>query len=268
LLTTFTKALPSGRKSNHVKVIFMLRQFAAALLASAFIAPAAFADTVIYSNTGNYTGNAFANGGTATQAGNQITRLVADRVQTTAVGAPIAITQFSFSVANLNAGTVLARPRVRFYDDDGAGGTPGTYITGFSFNAISFGAGVTVYSATAAFTVPGTDGSFWAGITFDDNNGATGATAAQLNNLGQGIYDPPTVGSSFDSFFVTNAAGSFLVNNPAGTVSNFGGAPIANFGWVFQVATPVPEPAVAMLSLFGLPLLGVAVFLRRRHGAA
>jgi hypothetical protein len=33
-------------------------------------------------------------------------------------------------------------------------------------------------------------GTFWAGITFDDNNGTTGATLVQLDNLGKGVFRP------------------------------------------------------------------------------
>jgi hypothetical protein len=89
-------------------------------------------------------------------------------------------------------------------------------------------------------------GTFWAGVTFDGNNGTTGATLANLNNLGPGIFDPPTLGSSQDQFFATNSAGSFLANNPAGSFFNFGGSPVANFGWAFSGTPPAapgaPEP--------------------------
>jgi hypothetical protein len=224
------------------------------------------AQTVIYDNSVNFAGAAYPNGGTELQAGNQITRLVADQILTTQTGAPFTITSFSFSVSNLNNTIVGARPRVRFYLTDGVGGAPGTLITGYSFNPIQFAAnGVNVFSATVSgFTVNTTNGSFWAGLTFDDSTGATGATLAQMNNLGQGIYGPPVVGSSPDSFFSTTAAGSFLVNNPVGTTSNFGGAPIANFGWKFSIASPVPEPGALLMFMVGLPLLTAAALRRRR----
>ena len=196
--------------------------------------------TVAYSNITNFLGQGFPNGGTANQAGNLITRLVADDLTPTAGYGGLNVNTFTFSVANLGAGTVTARPRVRFYLSDGAGGGPGTVVTGFTFNPISFPAGVGLYTATLAGTMNLPLTTFWAGITFDNNTGGTGATAAQLNGLGQGIFDPPTVGSSLDVFFITTAAGSFLANNPAGSFSNFNGAPVANFGWDFQVEQPVP----------------------------
>jgi hypothetical protein len=226
------------------------------------ILPAAQAQVVIYDNSANFAGSAFSNGGSALQSGNTITRLVADSIQTTAVGAPFIIDGFSFSVSNLNTVAVSARPRVRFYLADGAGGAPGTYVTGFSFNPISFAASnVSLFSTTIVpVTFATSTGAFWAGITFDNSTGTTGATGAQLDLLGQGIYGPPLVGSSADNFFVTTAAGSFLVNNPAGTVTSFGGSPVANFGWRFT--SPVPESSTLWMLLVGLPVLGLS--LRRR----
>lgn len=207
----------------------------------------------VYSNVDNFTGNAYANGGAANQAGNTITTLVADDIL---MAGPSSITSFTFSVANFNTVAVSARARVRFYAADGAGGTPGTVITGFSFNPISFAASSvnTFTGNVAAFVLPA---AFWAGITFDNNTGGTGATAAQLNNLGQGIFDPPVVGSSGNIAFQTTGAGSFLANNPAGSTFNFTGlgAPIANFGWEF-----IPTPGAA--ALFGIA--GVAAARRRR----
>lgn len=245
----------------------MFNRFAAAAAAFMLALPTAQAQVVIYDNSTNFAGAAFANGGSAVQTGNTITRLVADLIQTTAVGAPFSIDGFSFSVANQNAGAVSARARVRFYLADGAGGAPGTYITGFSFNPISFAVGSGIVSTTVPqFTVGTTTGAFWAGITFDNNIGATGATGAQLDLLGQGIYGPPTVGSSADSFFVTTAAGSFLVSNPVGTVTSFGGNPVANFGWKFT--SPVPESGTLWMLLAGLPLLGMAVRRRSQEGSA
>jgi hypothetical protein len=66
-------------------------------------------------------------------------------------------------------------------------------------------------------------------------------TAAQLNLMGQGVFDAPTIGSSADVFWITTAAGSFFApNNPVGSLSNLGGNPVANFGWEFSVDAPVP----------------------------
>jgi hypothetical protein len=200
---------------------------------------------VEYSNVTLFTGQGFAHGGTVLQGTNRITRLVADDLTPTGINAGNSVTQIKFSVANFNAVNVSVRARVRFWFD--AAGVPGAYYNipadvGFSFNPLSYAPGVTVVTGNipaGTFAMPGA--KFWAGITFDDNSGTTGATTAQMDNLGQGLFNPPTVGSSSDIAFRTNAAGSFFpTSNPAGVTFNFGGQPVTNFGWEFSAATPVP----------------------------
>lgn len=197
-----------------------------------------------YSNVSNFTGQASLNGG----ASGGITRLAADDISRTG-NAGEALTEFTFSVVNLNTANVSARARVRFYAADGVGGAPGTYITGYSFNPISFGAGqVSLFTSGPINGGAAMPLNFWAGITFD--NVGTGISDAQLNLLGQGLFTPPTLGSSGDIAFRTNSAGSFLVNNPAGGTFDFQGQPAANFGW--RVST-VPTPgAMALLGVGGL----------------
>lgn len=201
-----------------------------------------------YSNVTNFLGSGYANGGATLQGANTITRLVADDCTFTGVHAGSDITQFVFSVVNFNTATVTVRPRVRFWFADGAAGAPGTYYNlpaavGFSFLPVTVGgSSITLLTAsigTGLFTMPA--GTMWAGITFDDNNGTTGISAAQLNNIGQGIFHPATVGSSADGFFQTAAAGSFFsVANPAGSLLDLGGSPVASFGWEFSADVPVP----------------------------
>lgn len=209
-----------------------------------------------YDNTVNFLGQAYANGGAQNQSGNTITKMVCDDLEGIHpffVGK--SVTSVTFSVANLNATAVSVRARIRFYKEDGASGGPGTYITGYSFNAFSFSAGVTNLTGNlgAGWVLP-TD-KIWAGITFDNNTGATGATEAQLNKFGVGLFDPPVWGSSQDRLFGTSAAGSFVGNNPAGSAFNFGGAPVANAGWKL-----IPTPGAAAL----LGLAGIAAGRRRR----
>lgn len=198
-----------------------------------------------YSNINGFTGQGFANGGAALQGTNTITRLVMDDI--TPVGGGT-VNFIRFTVANFNTAAVSVRARIRFWDD--AAGLPGTQNpAGFSFNPINFAPGVTILTGTLgnALTIP--NAKFWAGITFDNNSGGTGATLAQMNNIGQGLFNPPAIGSSGDVAFLTTAAGSFfIVNNPAGSTFNFGGTPPANFGWEF-----VPAPgSLALLGLGGL----------------
>lgn len=215
----------------------------------------------VYSNIDGATYLSAANGGaTAGANGSFITQLIADDV-TPFGGAGGSVTEFTFGVSNQNAVAVLVRPRVRFWFANGAGGAPGTYYNlpaniGFTFAPISILPGQNAFSSPVApgtFTVPG--GTVWAGWTFDTVNaagtGSTGVTQAELNNVGQLYGNAPTIGTSADRLWLSNAAGSFFgVANPAGTVfaSPFSGNPLGN-----QFFELIPSPSsMALLGLGGL----------------
>ena len=209
-----------------------------------------------YSNVTTFTGFGYINGG----ATSTITNLVADDLLT--LSPSTAIESFSFTVANFDPTAFTARPRIRFYDDNA--GTPGNALVGYSFAPISFGSGsVTIFTAsiTPGQLVIPASGKLWAGITFDNASGST-ATTANLNNLGQGLFNPPTQGSSTDLDFVTSSPGSWLSNNPTGSTrtSPFNNSPAANYGWAF---TAVPESA--SFAVIGLGLLGLVT--RRRKSS-
>jgi hypothetical protein len=234
---------------------YSLNLFAALTLLATLAS--ASAQVLIYDNTITSAGGSFYNGGATTIAGNTITRLVADDITPLSGYAGQTVANIWFSVANNNSVAVSARPRLRIWDGTGAGGGPGNVLAGYTFNPISFAASTSsgFYFNPGTLTVP--SGTFWMGLTFDDNTGATGATAAQLDNLGMSLFNPPSIGTSADVFFQTTAAGSFLVSNPAGTLSNFGGNPPANFYFGLQV---VPEPSTMALVGLGISFL----CLRRR----
>ena len=95
------------------------------------------------------------------------------------------------------------------------------------------------------------DGKLWAGEWFD--NYGTSSTSTELDALGVGLFDPPTVGSSIDEIFATGGPGFVDGNNPAGSLVSFGGSPVANLGFTFNA---VPEPgSIALGALGGLALL-------------
>lgn len=209
-------------------------------------------DANAYANITTFSGTVSLNGG----ASNGITRLQADDIRFGAWSVGQQINKITFSVGNLNSVAVSARARLRFYLDSGTG-TPGTLITGFSFNPISFAAGsanLFNFNPGAGFNVP-VGAKLWAGMTFD--NVGTSTTDAQLNNLGQLLFNAPTSGSSADFMFGTTVAGSFLADNPVGSSFNFGGNPVANVGWAFEA---VPEPGT-----FAALAFGAAILLRRRR---
>ncbi len=273
-LTLFTvgviaAALPSFSQTEYTGVV--AHEFWSGEIGIAVNVPSPeAAGVVVYDNFATFSGFATTQGGAVLQGTNGITRLLADNLgHSSYAGQKIARQYFTF--ANLNADAVTARPRLRYWFSDGAGGAPGTYYNdpaavGFTFNPITVAANTVAgffFDLFPTFNMNLVSGSFWAGITFDNNNSGPGmATLAQLNLLGQGMYGPPAVGSSADTDFLTTAAGSFFTTaNPAGALRNspFGGAPIANYGWRIEV---VPEPSTYAAVATGL--LGIVGLRRRR----
>ena len=127
-------------------------------------APSVVDPNSVYSNVTTFTGSAAKNGGAALQGTNTITALMADDLTTTRT-LPYNIVSYRFNVANFNGTAVSARPLIRFYANDGAGGGPGTLLGGNNFNVISFGAGsVTTFSTgTLATPFAVTTATIWAG---------------------------------------------------------------------------------------------------------
>jgi hypothetical protein len=225
------------------------------------------ANTPFYTNITNFTGYGYAGGGAASTFAGNTTAMVADDITTAAGSVGGAVNSITFSVANLNSAAVSADVVLSIYNSNGAGGGPGTLLYIVEFTPISFGVGVGLYTyapGSTLFTVP-TSGSFYAGEAFTDG-GTTGATTAQLNNMGVGIFNPPTLGSSQDLFFQANSSGSVDTNNPAGALYNFGGAPVANFGFAFS-GTPAAVPEPSSLILASLAGVIVAGFARTRRVA-
>ena len=120
-----------------------------------------------------------------------------------------ALNDLTFSVANLNTVDVTAAPTVLFYP---LTLSPGTPIDGVVFDPITFDANtVGLFNADVSalgisFPLDANgDGGVWACMMFDDDNGTTGITQAQTDNLGVGLCDPPTAGSSPDNLYISDA---------------------------------------------------------------
>ena len=242
--------------------------FGAALLTGASYA---HSQTLIYSDVTTFEGYGYAPGsGAATIGGDGVTLMVADEVSVISPYGGAKVDGFEFSTATFNSTAVTARPIVTFFNDADGGG-PGTFLGGYIFNGITFSSDTVnlfYYDTPNEFTVP-TDGNIWAAVSYDNDFGATGyATLAQLNELGQGLFYPPTVGSTPNYFFQSNAAGTYATNNAAGGYYYFGGSPYASFGWQFSAPTLVPEPgSVALLSAFLLTGVGTLSKLRLKKRA-
>ena len=236
-----------------------------------FAAASAQAQVSVYDNTENFEGATASNGGVTAASGTRYTYLVADDLTYSPLAAGLTVSQFTFSVGNTNTASEPIKPEVRFFNSDGANGGPGTLLEGYNFNAVTIPAGEVegfnyAPAAGTSFQLRST-GTIWAGITFA--NSGSSESAAIINNFGQGLFNPPLIGSSADQVFVSSATGTFAASNPAGTVatSPYAGY-VANFEWQLQVLTlPVPEPSTMALSAIGFIVCAVAVARRRRVAA-
>ena len=182
------------------------------------------------------------NEGATDRSGNIITNMVADSLGFAGGKAPYGIKQVFFTCTNLNPVDVTIRVLLRFYEADrGDSAWPGTYIAGYTFEPVTIPAyNINLYSVNTDPSVLKTKKSaIYAGLIYDNNHGATGATIDQMNQLGQGKFQPIDVGTSTDNIFVTDSAGLYDSSDPVGRVYGFMPVEI-NPGWQLISATPLP----------------------------
>lgn len=207
--------------------------------------PGVNAVTPFYSDITTFSGSAFAFGGTQSgkvQPGGTglLTALSCDDLSLDP-GTPngsYTLNEVTFSVANLNSVDVEAAPTVLFFDQ----GT-GALIDGVAFNKIKFDLTSVVLltgdlsAQPITFPLDGNgEANIWMCQLFDDDNGTAldgnnaHVTIAQYDNLGAGLCDPPTVGSSPDNIYVSdNPFVPPYASLPSGSQGNFGGNPVANY---------------------------------------
>ena len=206
-----------------------------------WIPPRTIDKDALYSNITTYE-YPMPNEGATDRSGNIITNMVADSLGFAGGKAPYGIKQVFFTCTNINSVDVTVRVLLRFYGADrGDSAWPGTYIAGYTFEAITIPAyNINLYSVNTDPSVLKTNKSaIYAGLIYDNNHGATGATIDQMNQLGQGKFQPIEVGTSTDNIFVTDSAGLYDSADPVGRVYGFMPVQI-NPGWQLISATPLP----------------------------
>ncbi|MHB8523617.1 MAG: hypothetical protein ACYDH9_23075 [Limisphaerales bacterium] len=212
-----------------------------ALLGTAALTLSAVAQTptIVYNNSTTATGSTpfFAPG---TEYGDQINLAGTSRF----------VTEFKFQYY-LAAGSGTAE--LRAYDMTGSGAslgipsTPGNLL--YDSTAFPISAGANGYNIVdingANFNAPA-NGSFTWTVSF---------TGTGTNHVGLLLYNPPTVGTSLNDFWVRNSDGTWSIQNFGST------GPVANFG--AQVIA-VPEPTVLQFGMVsGLVGFGMLLFRRR-----
>src|SRR5438270_708173 len=150
--------------------LLLLAAFAMAAFASQAQAQVVAGDTIVYDNNASgFTGTGVTTGasGTAAQGTVTFTQMFSDDITTAAGSGGQSILGSKFAVLYTGATAVSVRPRIRFFQNDNGGTAPGTNITGFSFNPITFQPNTITtvsFTLTAGQLVIPANGQFWAGL--------------------------------------------------------------------------------------------------------
>jgi hypothetical protein len=214
--------------TSFVKRVVLL---GCAVVAASGAAVVAQTPTVIYDNTTNYLGQFFY---TANEFGDQIA------FSGTATERTVTDFKVEYYLAPTTDNNETAR--VRLYNNDGPGQAPGSLLFDTGDVSITSGTSGYNYLDLQNLGLRVQDGITWT-ILFG------GIEAGE--NVGVLLYNPPTVGSSFDDFW-ENSTGGWGTKTLPGTVANFGAQVLA-----------VPEPSTMTLMLLGgISAIGLAI--RRR----
>jgi hypothetical protein len=209
------------------------------------------ADTVVYQNTTTAV-SAFVFNGAATVGSDLAANVDINELILAPGYGGSTVTSISFQADNFNSTAVQARPVMYVWAANGAGGTPGTLLGTFALPLEALTTGTTTLSysiAPGSLLVPAND-IIYAGIGFDNDNGASSISAAQLNDLGGLTYNPATIGTDgVQAYFVAPGG---AVNDPSSIA--FGGANAADYGFTVTAST-APEPGVLSLLTLSAPLL-------------
>jgi uncharacterized protein (TIGR03437 family) len=208
--------------------------------------------TLVYQNTANPTGSGFAFNGHATLGSNLAANVDMNMLTLAAGSAGQSISALSVLAYNFNSVAVEGRPTMYIWAADD-GGNPTSLLGSFVLPITSFAAGS---QQTLSLTLPGSgiivpaNGEIWAGIGFDNDNGASTIAGTQLDNLGALTYHPATVGTDGPNAYFMGPGTS--LNDPA--VNPFGSAFTANYGWTVQATATLALPAPSITSGGVVPL--------------
>jgi PEP-CTERM motif len=207
---------------------------------------------------------AFVFGNPTDVGGDTITNIAVNELTLAPGSAGDQITSLNFLLFAGNSVTDV-RFLAYIWAPDGPGGGPGTLLGEFIY-APPYILGPVEQDMNINVTTPlivPASGVIWAGAALDNDNGASSATNAQLENMGGETYDPASVGTDgLEAYYIS--PGTSLTNP---SLDPFAAGNQGDFGWTITgnaVATPTPEPGTLGMMLLGVPMAAF-VWRRRRN---